>query len=191
MFLYAISRFVIEIYRGDPRGEILGFSTSQFISLVLAPLSLVMLVWLSRQRRPETPAGKCSGAVRLCGVSRGVPLEFTVPSDFDGQRLDRFLVSVLDGHSRSQIQKLIADGHVTVERRDAQPNLTMREGERVTVDLPDVEPATAAAEALPLEILYQDADLAVLNKPAGWSCIRAPATRPARSSTRCSTTSRI
>ena len=54
MFLYAISRFIIEIYRGDPRGEVLGFSTSQFISLVLAPLSLIMLVWLSRQS-PEHP----------------------------------------------------------------------------------------------------------------------------------------
>jgi hypothetical protein len=42
------------MYRGDPRGEVLGFSTSQFISLVLGPLSLVMLVWLSRSN-PETP----------------------------------------------------------------------------------------------------------------------------------------
>ena len=48
MLLYAISRFVIEFFRGDPRGEIFGISTSQFISLVLAPLSLAMLVWLSR-----------------------------------------------------------------------------------------------------------------------------------------------
>jgi phosphatidylglycerol:prolipoprotein diacylglycerol transferase len=54
MFLYAVSRFVIEIYRGDPRGELLGFSTSQFISLVLAPLSLVMLTWLARTT-PESP----------------------------------------------------------------------------------------------------------------------------------------
>ena len=54
MLLYAISRFVIEIYRGDPRGELLGFSTSQFISLVLAPLSLVMLAWLARTT-PEAP----------------------------------------------------------------------------------------------------------------------------------------
>src|SRR5687767_12740558 len=43
----------------------------------------------------------------------------------------------------------------------------MREGERVTIELPDVEPARTAAEELPLEILYQDTDLAVLNKPAG------------------------
>jgi len=54
MFLYAVSRFVVEIYRGDPRGEVLGLSTSQFISVVLAPLSLAMLVWL-RRTSPETP----------------------------------------------------------------------------------------------------------------------------------------
>ena len=54
MFLYAVSRYIVEIYRGDPRGQIYGFSTSQFISLVLAPLSLVMLFWLSRQT-PEVP----------------------------------------------------------------------------------------------------------------------------------------
>jgi len=54
MLLYAISRFVVEFYRGDPRGEVFGISTSQFISLVLAPLSLVMLVWLSKTS-PETP----------------------------------------------------------------------------------------------------------------------------------------
>jgi phosphatidylglycerol:prolipoprotein diacylglycerol transferase len=48
MFLYAVSRFVIEFYRGDPRGMIMGMSTSQFISLLLAPLSIAMLVWLAR-----------------------------------------------------------------------------------------------------------------------------------------------
>jgi len=54
MLLYAISRFIVEFYRGDPRGEVFGISTSQFISLVLAPLSLVMLVWLAKTS-PETP----------------------------------------------------------------------------------------------------------------------------------------
>jgi phosphatidylglycerol:prolipoprotein diacylglycerol transferase len=55
MFLYAVSRYVIEMYRGDPRGTVFGlFSTSQFISLVLAPLSLGMLIWLSRTE-PDTP----------------------------------------------------------------------------------------------------------------------------------------
>jgi phosphatidylglycerol:prolipoprotein diacylglycerol transferase len=54
MLLYAISRYIIEFYRGDPRGEMFGMSTSQFISVVLAPLSIVMLLWLSRQS-PESP----------------------------------------------------------------------------------------------------------------------------------------
>jgi phosphatidylglycerol---prolipoprotein diacylglyceryl transferase len=53
MLLYAISRYIIEIYRGDPRGTIFMFSTSQFISLVLAPLAVVMLIYL---RRVEEPA---------------------------------------------------------------------------------------------------------------------------------------
>jgi prolipoprotein diacylglyceryltransferase len=55
MFLYALSRYVIEIYRGDPRGMVFDlFSTSQFISVLLAPLSIAMLIWLSRTR-PEAP----------------------------------------------------------------------------------------------------------------------------------------
>jgi len=53
MLLYAISRFVIEIYRGDERGMVGVLSTSQFISVVLAPLALVMLVYLSRSFTPE------------------------------------------------------------------------------------------------------------------------------------------
>src|SRR5262245_51456112 len=53
ILLYAISRFVIEIYRGDPRGAIGIFSTSQFISLLLAPLAVGMLIYLSRRGTPE------------------------------------------------------------------------------------------------------------------------------------------
>jgi phosphatidylglycerol:prolipoprotein diacylglycerol transferase len=55
MFLYAVSRFIIEFYRGDPRGTVFGvLSTSQFISVVLGPLALIMLVWLSKLR-PTAP----------------------------------------------------------------------------------------------------------------------------------------
>jgi 23S rRNA pseudouridine1911/1915/1917 synthase len=95
------------------------------------------------------------------------PLELVVPAESDGQRLDRFLVSVLEQQSRSQIQKLIADGRVAVDRRDARANLAVRTGDRITVDVPEVAAATVAAEPLPLDILYQDADLVVVNKPAG------------------------
>ncbi len=55
MLLYAISRYIIEMYRGDPRGTVFGiFSTSQFISILLGPLSVIMLVWLARTS-PQTP----------------------------------------------------------------------------------------------------------------------------------------
>src|SRR5881409_1428288 len=53
MLLYAISRFIIEFYRGDDRGTVGMFSTSQFISIVLAPLAIVMLIYLSRAVTPE------------------------------------------------------------------------------------------------------------------------------------------
>jgi phosphatidylglycerol:prolipoprotein diacylglycerol transferase len=53
ILLYAVSRFAIEFFRGDPRGSVGIFSTSQFISLVLAPLAIGMLVYLARQREPE------------------------------------------------------------------------------------------------------------------------------------------
>ena len=56
MLLYAISRYIIEMFRGDPRGAVLGFSTSQFISLVLAPLAMAMLFYLSRRAAPAPVA---------------------------------------------------------------------------------------------------------------------------------------
>jgi 23S rRNA pseudouridine1911/1915/1917 synthase len=101
-----------------------------------------------------------------------VGIDLVVSSDSEGQRLDRYLVSVLAEYSRSQIQKLITEGHVTVHRAparrvEARANLQVHEGDQVVVDAPEAAPSAATAEALPLDILYQDADLAVLNKPAG------------------------
>jgi 23S rRNA pseudouridine1911/1915/1917 synthase len=105
-------------------------------------------------------------------------LEFQVPGEFDGQRLDRFLVSLLAERSRSQVQKLISDGSVVLHKKSrgggpvgppaaAKPNLVVHEGDRITLDAPGTVPTETLGEALPLEILYQDADIAVLNKPAG------------------------
>ena len=80
MFLYAVSRYIIEIYRGDPRGTVFGMSTSQFISLVLAPLSVVdadLAVAAARRRRgiasekPPTPFR--SGFTAVVVVASSVP----------------------------------------------------------------------------------------------------------------------
>ena len=62
MLVYAVSRFIIEFYRGDPRGLVLGVTTSQFISIVLVPLSLFMLWRLSRQPDPESLAATRAAA---------------------------------------------------------------------------------------------------------------------------------
>ena len=68
------------------------------------------------------------------------PLEFEVPADYEGQRLDRFLVSVLAEHSRSQIQKLITDGHVTLHKgpgaKALKANAVVHVGPGVFVRLP-------------------------------------------------------
>jgi 23S rRNA pseudouridine1911/1915/1917 synthase len=100
-------------------------------------------------------------------MSQSKALEFMVPADYEGQRLDKFLVSVLEGQSRSQVQKLIEDGRVTLDRKSAKANLAMREGDRVAVELPEAVQTAARPEPLPVEIIFQDSDLAVLNKPAG------------------------
>jgi 23S rRNA pseudouridine1911/1915/1917 synthase len=97
-----------------------------------------------------------------------VSIEFEVPADYDGQRLDRVLVSVVADHSRSQLQRLIADGCVRVRGAVAKkPNTVVHEGERVEVDVPAPQPSALTPEPLDLDILYQDPDVAVLNKPAG------------------------
>jgi phosphatidylglycerol:prolipoprotein diacylglycerol transferase len=56
MLLYAVSRYIIEMFRGDPRGSVLMFSTSQFISLILAPLAIAMLIYLRRGAAPTPTA---------------------------------------------------------------------------------------------------------------------------------------
>jgi len=95
------------------------------------------------------------------------PTDFVVPPEQGGQRLDRFLTSFLGSHSRSQLQKLIADGLVTVAGRTAKANLTLKDGDRVRIELPVPVASAVEGEALPLEILFQDDDVAVVNKPAG------------------------
>jgi len=93
--------------------------------------------------------------------------EFIVLHDSEGQRLDLFLVSVLGTHSRSKIRNLIVDGHVKLENRTPRPNLPVRAGERIVVSMPEPTPTNIKAEDIPIQIIYGDDDLVILNKPAG------------------------
>src|SRR6266850_3741989 len=94
-------------------------------------------------------------------------LTINVPEDSDGVRLDRFLASVLADLSRSHIQRLIKDGHIQVAGRTAKSNQPVKTGQAISVDVPEPVNPAPVAEALPLPILYQDADLIVVDKPAG------------------------
>jgi 23S rRNA pseudouridine1911/1915/1917 synthase len=96
-----------------------------------------------------------------------VSTSFAVPADSAGARLDVFLTSVLEGHSRSNVQRLIKEGHVHVDGRTAKANQPMKAGQTIVVELPEPVDPAPQAEALPLPIVYQDSDLIVIDKPAG------------------------
>ena len=93
---------------------------------------------------------------------------FQVAIERAGERLDQFLVSQLGGVSRSRVQQLIEQGKVLVNGAPAKASLKLRGDERVQVtgevELP---PLRAIAEDIPLDVVYEDNDLAVINKPAG------------------------
>ncbi|MEW6033946.1 MAG: RluA family pseudouridine synthase [Chloroflexota bacterium] len=97
---------------------------------------------------------------------------FTVEST--GERLDRFLAGMHPALSRSQLQKLIAQGLVTVNDRRAKASLRLAPGDTVRVLLPPPEPAVPLPEDIPLNIVYEDAELLVVDKPAGMTVHPAP-----------------
>jgi len=92
---------------------------------------------------------------------------FIVNAEQAGQRLDRFLASQLPDMSRTHIQLLMEEGRVLVDGGAMKPSHRIEQGATVTLDIPPVPLPGVDAEEIPLEILYEDRYLAVLNKPAG------------------------
>jgi 23S rRNA pseudouridine1911/1915/1917 synthase len=91
-----------------------------------------------------------------------------VPVEASGQRLDHFLATQLEGVSRSRVQMLIDQGDVLVDGQPHKASLKLRGGERITITgEPHPAPIKAVPEAIPLDVVYEDSDLAVVNKPAG------------------------
>lgn len=90
-------------------------------------------------------------------------IEKTLPSG----RLDTFLRGKFPAVSRGAVQRLIEDGHIRVNGRAVKPTHTPRAGEQVEVHWPEARPAEAQPEDIPLDILFEDEALLVLNKPAG------------------------
>ena len=102
------------------------------------------------------------------------PATTELEADMAGERLDVFIARAMPHLTRSRVRKLIDDGHVVVAGERAKPALRLEAGQRVRVDVPPPVDATAAPEAIPLNILYEDADLLVIDKPAGMTVHPAP-----------------
>jgi 23S rRNA pseudouridine1911/1915/1917 synthase len=100
--------------------------------------------------------------------------ELTVDAEQAGQRLDQFVVALVPGQSRSQIQRLIKEGQIRLGGKPARPNHQVRAGDVVIVDIPEPSPAIPVAEALPIDVLFEDHDVIVVNKPAGMVVHPAP-----------------
>ena len=90
-----------------------------------------------------------------------------VEPEQDGSRLDSFLTALLPDRSRSQLQRLIKEGHVTGPVKDLRPSTPVRAGQEYAIDIPAPSTATPQPEALPLRIVFEDPDVVVLDKPAG------------------------
>ncbi len=93
-------------------------------------------------------------------------IELSVEETSD--RLDRYLASQLTDVSRSRLQKLIEQGHVQINGDVCtSKKLDVKSGDRIQINIPDAEPLDLQAENIPLDILYEDDSLLILNKPAG------------------------
>lgn len=94
-------------------------------------------------------------------------LDIIFPSGRSPERLDRFLDQECPDLSRSQLKRLIDDGQVRVDGQPAKAGLKLKGGEVLRVEVPPPAPLEAQPEAIDIPILYQDADLVVIDKPAG------------------------
>lgn len=92
---------------------------------------------------------------------------FIVTHDEQGGRLDKFLIAQRPELSRSFLQTLIADGNIRVNQSPRKSNYIVKTGDTITLEIPAPAPSTAQAEDIPLDILFEDDALMVINKPAG------------------------
>lgn len=92
---------------------------------------------------------------------------FSIDEEASGVRLDKFLADQYDNVTRSYLQKLIKDGCVTVNQSPAKPSSRLSEGDLVETNLPKPREPEITAEDIPLDILYEDNDVIIVNKPKG------------------------
>ena len=102
------------------------------------------------------------------------PIRLRASEESKNQRLDAFLASSLDGLTRSQATRLIESSEVAVNGRAVSKSYKLAGGEDVAVTLPEPEPVEAVPQDIPLDVVYEDADVIVVNKPSGMVVHPAP-----------------
>ena len=102
------------------------------------------------------------------------PILLRASEESKNQRLDAFLASSLDGLTRSQATRLIESGEVAVNGRAVSKSYKLAGGEDIAVTLPEPEPVEAVPQDIPLDVVYEDADVIVVNKPSGMVVHPAP-----------------
>ena len=102
------------------------------------------------------------------------PILLRASEESKNQRLDAFLASSLDGLTRSQATRLIESGEVAVNGRAVSKSYKLAGDEDVAVTLPEPEPVEAVPQDIPLDVVYEDADVIVVNKPSGMVVHPAP-----------------
>jgi len=95
-------------------------------------------------------------------------LHFTIPDDHHKERLDKFLSDNLPSVTRAKLKKIIEDGHVTVNTEPVtKAGYALRTGDNITISFPPPQPSHLEPEDIPLDIIFEDKYLLVVNKPAG------------------------
>ncbi len=94
-----------------------------------------------------------------------VSLEFEVKKVYQGRRLDKYLAARLQQYSRSFLQRLIKEGAVRVDARPVKASYSIRKGDVITLEIPAIEEEHLRPEDIPLDIIYEDDHLMLVNKP--------------------------
>ncbi|MDD6602760.1 MAG: RluA family pseudouridine synthase [Eubacteriales bacterium] len=92
---------------------------------------------------------------------------YYVDDDGVGTRVDRFLVDNMEGYTRSSLQRLLDEGNVLVGNSPVAKNYKCKQGDVISVSVPDAKPLDLEAQNIPLDIVYEDNDLLVVNKQKG------------------------
>ena len=90
---------------------------------------------------------------------------FIVEDTADNIRIDKYLKELLPNESRSYIQKLLKDGHILVNNSICKPNYKVKADDQIKIDFPEPIEANIEAEDIPLDIIYEDNDVIIVNKP--------------------------